>query len=269
MGGALLRAWIGKGYDPRQISVVEPHPSQEILDLSRLNGFVLGPPLYPPQVLVLAMKPQSLDEAAAVLSPFAGPSTLIISILAGKTIANVASKLPSARAIIRARPNLPAAVGRGLTALAANAAATPAQCAAAEGLLGAAGRVEWLAGEHFIDAVTAVSGSGPAYVFYLAEALAGAGEALGLPADIAARLARATVEGAGELLYQSPASTAAELRQDVTSPGGTTAAALEVLMARDGLAPVIERAVRAAIQRAEALSRAESDQPVSYPQAVK
>ncbi|MCI0350540.1 MAG: hypothetical protein L0Z53_14040, partial [Acidobacteriales bacterium] len=161
---------------------------------------------------------------------------------------------PDARAIIRAMPNLPAAVGRGITALAANAAVTPTQRACAESLLGASGRVEWLASEQFVDAATAVSGSGPAYVFHLAEALAGAGEALGLPAETAARLARATVEGAGELLYQCPGSTVAELREHVTSPGGTTAAALEVLMARDGLAPVIERAVRAAKQRAEALS---------------
>ncbi|MCI0599747.1 MAG: NAD(P)-binding domain-containing protein, partial [Beijerinckiaceae bacterium] len=160
MGGALLQAWIGRGYDPRQIHVVEPHPSQKILDLCRLNGFVLGPPSRPPQVLVLAMKPQSLDDASAELAPLAGPSTLIISILAGKTIANLAAKFPDARAIIRAMPNLPAAVGRGITALAANAAVTPTQRACAESLLGASGRVEWLASEQFVDAATAVSGSG-------------------------------------------------------------------------------------------------------------
>ncbi|MCI0468418.1 MAG: NAD(P)-binding domain-containing protein, partial [Beijerinckiaceae bacterium] len=207
MGSALLRAWIERGYDPRQINVVEPHPSPEILELCRRNGLALGLPSNPPQTLVLAMKPQILDEAAAALAPFADQSTLIISILAGKTIANLGSKLPGARAIIRAMPNLPASVGRGITALAANAEATPAQRNYAEALLGAAGRVEWLANEQYIDAVTAVSGSGPAYVFYLAEALAAAGEGLGLPGEMAARLARAAVEGAGELLYQSQGST--------------------------------------------------------------
>ena len=204
MGGALLRAWLDRGYDPRKISVIEPRPSREVFELAESKGFALGPPSRPPQVLVLAMKPQNLDEAAAVLAPFASQDTLVVSILAGKTIANIASRLPHATAIVRAMPNLAAAVARGMSALVANAAATPGQRAAAEALFAAAGRVEWLAGEELIDAAAAVSGSGPAYVFYLAEALASAGVALGLPAEIAARLARATVEGAGELLFQSP-----------------------------------------------------------------
>jgi len=254
MGGALLRAWLDRGYDPRKISVIEPHPSPELAELAGANGFAVGPPSQPPQVLVLAMKPQNLDEAAAGLAPFASRDTLVVSILAGKTIANVAARLPQAKAIVRAMPNLAAAVGRGMAALAANTAATPDQRATAEALLAATGRVEWLAGEELIDAATAVSGSGPAYVFYLAEALASAGAALGLPADVAARLARATVEGAGELLFRRPESTVAELRENVTSRGGTTAAALGVLMAHDGLTPLIERAVRAAKQRAAALS---------------
>ena len=254
MGGALLRAWLDRGYDPRKISVIEPRPSREVFELAESKGFALGPPSRPPQVLVLAMKPQNLDEAAAGLAPFANRDTLVVSILAGKSIANVAARLPHATAIVRAMPNLAAAVGRGMAVLAANAAATPSQRAAAEALLAAAGRVEWLAGEELIDAATAVSGSGPAYVFYLAEALASAGATLGLPAEIAARLARATVEGACELLFQCPESTVAELRENVTSRGGTTAAALEVLMAHDGLTPLIERAVRAAKQRAAALS---------------
>ena len=177
-----------------------------------------------------------------------------MSILAGKTIANIAARLPQARAIIRAMPNLPVAVRRGVTALAANAAATPHQRAAAEALLAATGGVEWLTSEDLIDAATAVSGSGPAYVFYLAECLAKAGAALGLPDDVAARLARATVEGSGELLFRHPGSTPAELRESVTSRGGTTTAALEVLMALDGMAPLIERAVTAAKYRAGQLS---------------
>jgi pyrroline-5-carboxylate reductase len=254
MGGALLRAWLAKGYDPRQITVIEPYPSMEIVSLARERGLALEQPSHPPRVLVLAIKPQSLEEAAVSLDPLIDQSTLIISILAGKTFAGLARFLPRSGAIVRAMPNLPAAVGRGITALAANPKVTTPQRAAAEALLGAAGRVEWLDGEHLIDAVTAVSGSGPAYVFYLAETLAEAGRALGLPADVSARLARTTVEGAGELLFQTPAASAAELREQVTSPGGTTAAALEILMASDGLAPLMERALRAAKLRAEALS---------------
>jgi len=254
MGGALLRAWLDRGYDPRKIDVIEPHPSPELIELAQAKGFALRAPSRPPGILVLAIKPQTLDEAAASLASFASPNTLVVSILAGKTIANISAKLPQARAIVRAMPNLPAAVGRGITALAANAAATPGQRAAAEALLAAAGGVEWLASEELIDAVAAVSGSGPAYVFYLAEALASAGSSVGLPASIAARLARATVEGAGELLFQSREKSAAELRENVTSRGGTTAAALEVLMAQDGLKPLIERAVKAAKQCAEALA---------------
>jgi pyrroline-5-carboxylate reductase len=254
MGGALLRAWLDRGYDPRKISVIEPRPSPELVELAGAKGFALGAPSRLPQVLVLAMKPQNLDEAAAGLAPFASRDTLVVSILAGKTIANVAARLPHAKAIVRTMPNLAAAVGRGMAVLAANAAATLDQRATAEALLAATGRVEWLAGEELIDAATAVSGSGPAYVFYLAEALASAGAAAGLPAEIAARLARATVEGAGELLFQCLESTVAELRENVTSRGGTTAAALEVLMAQDGLTPLIERAVKAAKQRAAALS---------------
>jgi pyrroline-5-carboxylate reductase len=254
MGGALLRAWLDRGYDPRKIGVIEPRPSPELVELVESKGVTLGPPSRPPQVLVLAMTPQNFDEAVALLAPFASRDTLVVSILAGKSIANIAARFPQAKAIVRAMPNLAAAVRRGMTALAANAAATPGQRAAAEALFAATGGVEWLGPEELIDAATAISGSGPAYVFYLAEALASAGAALGLPAGVAARLARATVEGAGELLFQCPESTVAELRENVTSRGGTTAAALEVLMAQDGLTPLIARAVKAAKRRAAALS---------------
>ncbi|SFK38274.1 pyrroline-5-carboxylate reductase [Methylocapsa palsarum] len=253
MGGALLRAWLEKGLEPSRIRVLDPHPSREILDLAASAGFSFAAPDEPPEVLVLAMKPQVLDEAAA-LAPLAGGNTLVISILAGKTIGDIAARLPSAPAIVRAMPNLPAAIGRGATGAAASEAVTPEGRAMAETLLGAAGHFEWLADESLINAVTAISGSGPAYVFYLTECLSEAGLALGLPADVAARLARASVEGAGELLFRSPLTAPAELRRSVTSPGGTTAAALDVLMAQDGLAPLLERTVRAAKRRAEALS---------------
>ncbi|HEY8008267.1 MAG TPA: pyrroline-5-carboxylate reductase [Methylocella sp.] len=254
MGGAMLRAWLDRGYDADKIHVLEPHPSPEIFELARDRGFALGAPSTAPDILVLAIKPQSLDEAAAGLAAFATPATLVISILAGKTIANIAANLPQAAAIVRAMPNLAAAVGRGVTVLTANPAATPAQRAVAESLLAATGVVEWLAGEDLIDAATAVSGSGPAYVFYLAEALARAGTSAGLPAAIAARLARATIEGSGELLFRSAGKSAQNLREDVTSRGGVTAAALEILMAPDGLEPLLERAVKAAQQRARSLA---------------
>lgn len=254
MGSAMLRAWLDAGYDPQQISVVEPHPAPEIFELARSAGLTIGPPARPPAILVLAMKPQSFDEASASLSPFAGPGTLVLSIMAGKTIASLSAKLPQAGAVVRAMPNLPAAAGRGMTVLVAGPLTAQNQRAAAEALLKAMGQAEWLASEELIDAATAVSGSGPAYFYYLAEALAQAGAAAGLPAGVAARLARATLEGAGELAFRMPQKSLAELRQSVTSPGGTTAAALSVLMAHDGLAPLMERAVRAAKQRAVELS---------------
>lgn len=253
MGEALLRAWLDQGYDPQKISVIEPQPSPSIAELAASRGFRLGAPSRPPDVLVLAMKPQSLDEAAAAVGALAAVNTLVISILAGKTMADLAVRLPNARAIARAMPNLPAAVGRGITAVVANPSVTPLQHRIAEALLAATGRIEWLAEEGLINAVTAVAGSGPAYVFYFTECLAEAGLALGLPQDVAERLARATVEGAGELLFRS-AETPAELRENVTSRGGTTAAALEVLMAPDGLASLMRRAAEAAKRRAEALS---------------
>lgn len=254
MGGAMLQAWLDQGLDPRRVNVIDPQPSQFIIALAVERGFRLNDPAGPaPDALVLAIKPQTFDETQE-LAQFAGPQTLIVSILAGKTIANVAARFPQSPAIIRAMPNLPASVGRGITALAASDAVVPGQRKSAEALFAATGRYEWLADERLIDAVTAVSGSGPAYVFYLAECLTEAGIALGLPPDAAARLARATVEGAGELLFRSADKTAAELRESVTSRGGTTAAALDVLMAPDGLAPLMKRAAEAAKRRAEALS---------------
>ena len=162
--------------------------------------------------------------------------------------------LQQARAFIRAMPNLPAAIGRGITGAIANGAVTEAQRQSAQRLLATVGQVEWLGEEGLVDAVTAVSGSGPAYVFYLTECLAAAGRAAGLPEDIAARLARATVEGSGALLANEASTTPAQLRINVTSPGGTTAAALDILMGETGLKPLMEQAVLAARQRASDLS---------------
>lgn len=256
MGFALLEGWLKAGLAPASTILMDPHPSEAVLALCAAQGLRLNPKLDEgpvADVLVLAIKPQMLDQVAG-LAARAGPNTLVISILAGKTIANIAAQLPQTQAFVRAMPNTPAAVGRGITGFYANDAVTPAQRALAETLLAAIGRVVVLAREADVDAVTAVSGSGPAYVFLLAECLAEAGVALGLEQNIAMQLARATIEGAGELMFQSPATTPAQLRVNVTSPGGTTAAALDVLMAAGGLQPLLAEAVRAAHARAQALS---------------
>ena len=256
MGGAMLQGWLALGLPPSAVSVLDPFAAPELIALCASKGVALNPPmgsLAAPQVLVLAIKPQMLDQAAPDIAPLVGAGTLVLSIMAGKTMGDIAARLP-ATSIARAMPNTPASVGRGVTGVAASAGVTPAQRAMADALLRAIGAVEWVADENLIDAVTAVSGSGPAYVFHLVEALALAGEKAGLPADIALRLARATVEGSGELMFREPDVSAAQLRKNVTSPGGTTAAALEVLMAPDGLSALMERAVAAAKRRAGELS---------------
>jgi pyrroline-5-carboxylate reductase len=255
MGGAMLRGWLKLGLDAAAVSVVDPWAGAEMIELCGETGVRLNQKsVSPPDVLVLAIKPQSLDDAGASIAPMVGADTLVLSIMAGKTIADIRSRLPTARAVIRAMPNTPAAVGRGVTGAVASPSVTSPQRAAANALLTAIGGVEWLEDEQLIDAVTAVSGSGPAYIFYLVECLAQAGAAAGLPADVAMRLARATVEGSGELLYRDPDVPAAQLRKNVTSPGGTTAAALDVLMAPDGLAALMTRAIEAAKRRAGELS---------------
>lgn len=256
MGGSMLEGWLRIGIDPASISLIDPKPSDEMVELANEKGMKLNPAakdIPPAEVVVLATKPQMLDTAAPAVQAFIHPKTLLISILAGKTLGDLAARLPNAAAIVRAMPNLPASVQRGATGAAAGKGVSAAQRATADALLRSIGAVEWLDDERLIDAVTAVSGSGPAYVFHLVECLAAAGVEAGLPADVAERLARATVEGAGELLFQSPLAPAT-LRQNVTSPGGTTAAALEVLMADDGLKPLMRKAVAAARRRAEELS---------------
>jgi pyrroline-5-carboxylate reductase len=255
MGGSMLEGWLKVGMKPEGVAVLDPHPSEDMTRFCRDKGIALNPESpAAPDVLVLAIKPQMLDEAAPSLNGCLGPHTLIISILAGKTIGDLRGRLPSAGAIVRAMPNLPASIGRGATGAAVNEAVSEEQRLMAHALLSSNGIVEWLPSESLIDAVTAVSGSGPAYVFHLVECLAEAGAAAGLPADLAQRLARATVTGAGELLFQSELSPAT-LRQNVTSPGGTTAAALEVLMAEPhGLKALMRDAVAAAKRRAEELS---------------
>jgi pyrroline-5-carboxylate reductase len=257
MGEALLRGWLAGGLAPARVTIIDPKPSVAIAALAAERGVALNPPLAglaPPEVLFLAIKPQTLAAAAPDLAPLAGAETLVISILAGKRIADLAARLPRARAIARVMPNTPAAVGRGASAAFASPATSARQRQWAQTLMSAVGQFDWLADEALIDAVTAISGSGPAYVFALVEAMAEAGAKLGLPAELAMKLARATVEGAGELLHREPAVTAAKLRENVTSPGGTTAAALAVLRAPDGYPSLLAKAAAAARDRARELA---------------
>jgi pyrroline-5-carboxylate reductase len=251
MGSAMLEGWLALGLDPARIAVLEPNPSAEIAALAS-RGVRINPTLADASVIVIAIKPQDAAAVVPTLGPLLGAATLIISIMAGTTLRFLEGALGRA-AIVRSMPNTPAAIGRGITVAAPNATVTPAQRTLAHRLLAAIGAVEWVDDEALLDAVTAVSGSGPAYVFLLAECLAQAGAAAGLPSDLAARLARATVAGAGELLHRSPLD-AGTLRKNVTSPGGTTAAALGVLMAADGLDPLLRKAVAAATKRSRELA---------------
>ncbi|MBB4198508.1 pyrroline-5-carboxylate reductase [Rhodoblastus sphagnicola] len=253
MGSALLGGWLAAGVEPGRIAVHDPAPSESLRALAAEKGFALNPPHAAAEAVVLAVKPQALDAVAAGIASLFGRDTFLLSIIAGKTVDNLSARLPVS-AILRAMPNTPAAVGRGVTGVFANPATSSDQRAKAQFLLSGVGGVEWVEREALIDAVTAISGSGPAYVFYLVEALAEAGRRLGLPADLALRLARATVEGSGELLHRQPEISAEILRKNVTSPGGTTQAALDVLMAPDGLAELMARAAEAARKRAEDLS---------------
>ena len=251
MGGALLRGWLAGGMDATAIHVIDPHLDDDTRSFCETYGVSLAAPRTSPAALVLAIKPQTFAAAPGAFASMAGPGTTVVSILAGKTLANLRAGLPDAGVIVRAMPNLPVSVGRGASGLAGETRLTSDQRAIASTLLGAVGHIEWL-DESLIDAVTAVSGSGPAYVFYLAECLAEAGVAAGLPPDVAARLARATVEGAGDLMARQIERTPRQLREAVTSPGGTTAAALDVLMA--DLPILMANAVTAAKRRAGELA---------------
>jgi pyrroline-5-carboxylate reductase len=252
MGGAMLTGWLAGGLDPARVVVIEPQPSPEISALAA-KGIRLNPKdAGTADTLVLAVKPQMFREAGPGLKPLVGPSTLVVSIMAGTNIA--ALEQVCGGMVVRAMPNTPAAIGRGITVAVAAKNVSAAQRATADALLRATGSVEWVDDESLMDAVTAVSGSGPAYVFLLAEELARAGVEAGLPAALATKLARETVAGSGELLHRSDLDSAT-LRQNVTSPGGTTAAALEVLMAKDGLQPLMIRAIAAATKRSKELAK--------------
>jgi pyrroline-5-carboxylate reductase len=254
MGGAMLSGWLAQGLDAKHLGVIEPHPADEIRALAA-KGIRLNPSpqdIGAATTLVVALKPQMFREAGMMLKSFVAPSTLTVSIMAGTTIESIGQVCGGM--VVRAMPNTPAAIGRGITVAVAASDVSPAQRRVADALLRATGSVEWIDDEGLMDAVTAVSGSGPAYIFLLAEELARAGVEAGLPAELATKLARETVAGSGELLHRSELSSAT-LRQNVTSPGGTTAAALEVLMAKDGLQPLLTRAVAAATRRSKELAK--------------
>ncbi len=252
MGTALLTGWLAAGVPPGSVWVIEPNPT----DWLKGSGVHLnqGVPKAP-AVALLAVKPQMMGAALPSLQALGNGATLFVSIAAGTKIATFEDVLGARTPIVRTMPNTPAMVGRGITALCRNAHVSDADYALSRALMAAVGQVVDLSGEDQIDAVTAVSGSGPAYVFHLIEAMAAAGEAEGLPADVAMQLARATVCGAGELAFRSP-ENAAQLRINVTSPGGTTAAALGVLMdAEMGFPPLLMRAIKAAADRGRELGK--------------
>ena len=255
MGSAMLEGWLALGLDPKSAVALEPQPTRELTTLAG-RGLRLNPS---PQTvgeaaaIVIAVKPQVAPEVVPTLAPYLGPATVVLSIMAGRTLSFLEAALPQRAALVRAMPNTPAAIGRGITVAVPNQRVSQRQHDLVHALLSATGAVEWIGDETLMDAVTAVSGSGPAYVFLLAETLARAGAAAGLPEDLAARLARVTVAGSGELLHRSPLDLAS-LRQNVTSPGGTTAAALDVLMASDGMDALMRNAVAAATRRSRELA---------------
>jgi pyrroline-5-carboxylate reductase len=253
MGQAMLEGWLARGLDPKKLVVIEPQPFEGVQALAA-KGAALNPAAVPKAgAIVIAVKPQTAPEAVPPLAAAVARDTLILSIMAGRTLAFLRKHLPAGAALVRAMPNTPAAIGRGITVACGSAEVTPAQRTLARGLLEAIGSLEWVEDESLMDVVTALSGSGPAYVFLLVEAMAQAGIAAGLPPQLAQRLARETVAGSGELMHRSP-HDATTLRQNVTSPGGTTAAALEVLMGANGFDRLLIEAIAAATRRSRELA---------------
>lgn len=253
MGGALLEGWLRQGLDPAHVFVRDPGPPADVAALIARHKIEIAKLPAKPSVVIVAVKPQLVDETLKELAPVIAKGTVVLSIAAGRTLANLSRHLPKGTAIVRAMPNTAAAIGHSMTVACANASVSRDQALACGSLLEAVGEVMWIEDESLMDAVTAVSGSGPAYVFLLAECLAEAGREAGLDAELANELARATVSGAGALLSQSDLS-AAELRENVTSPKGTTAAALEVLRGKGGFKELLVRAVTAAAKRSRELS---------------
>jgi pyrroline-5-carboxylate reductase len=250
MGGAMLRGWLDDGLEPGAVHVIDPHPADWLAEAGvQVNA---GLPADPAIVLV-AVKPQMMGDALPAMQELGNGTTLFVSVAAGTTIATLEGFLGDRTPLVRAMPNTPAAIGRGITAIVGNAHATPAHLDAAEALLSAVGHVVRLDSEDQMDAVTGLSGSGPAYVFHMIECMARAGEAQGLAPELAMQLAQATVAGAGALA-EAADETPAQLRANVTSPNGTTQAGLEVLMDEAaGLPPLMARVVAAAADRSREL----------------
>lgn len=258
MGGALLRGWLANGIAAEEIVVVEPSRASlgalaDVEGLGVVDSAADLPPDLAPRIIVFAVKPQAMDEVAPPYRAFLRPGTALLSIAAGKTIDYFEDIFGRAASVVRAMPNTPAAVGRGITAAISNANVSADDRALCDSLLSATGDIVWLTEESQMDIVTALSGGGPAYVFLLAECLADAGVAAGLPEGLATQLARVTVAGSGELLYRSD-EPASQLRENVTSPKGTTEAALRVLMAEPGMKALMVEAIAAATARSRELA---------------
>jgi pyrroline-5-carboxylate reductase len=257
MGGALLTGWLERGVEADQVLVVDPFEGAlaDFADqrLRRVTNVGEVPADLNPGIVVLAIKPQQMDAAMPGLVHLVQADTVFLSIAAGKSLAYFRQHLSDAAAVVRAMPNTPAAVGRGMTVLAGSPTVRERQRAVCGALMAAVGEIAWVEDEGLLDPVTAVSGGGPAYVFLLIECLAQAGVDAGLPAELSMRIARATVAGAGELVQQS-SEPADQLRKNVTSPKGTTLEALNVLMAEDGLQPLMSRAIAAATRRSRELA---------------
>ncbi|WP_417428251.1 pyrroline-5-carboxylate reductase [Kiloniella sp.] len=259
MGGAMLQGWLDRGLVGSQVAIIDPSAKaaymqpfvkqgvQAVETLEELSGS------FNPDYILFAVKPQMIDATITSYHPYAEQGAVILSVIAGKQISFFEKHLGADTAIVRTMPNTPAAVSRGMTVLYANQNVSEEQAIVCEQLMAAVGGTAWLEDESQIDAVTGVSGSGPAYIFYLAECLAQAGVDAGLPKELAQKLADTTVSGAGELLRLSNDSPS-QLRINVTSPNGTTQAGLNVLMADDGLQPVMSKTVAAAAKRSKELS---------------
>lgn len=251
MGSALLQGWLAGGVLTDAVYVIDPNPSDWLQSTGvRVNADLPDEPA----VLMVAVKPQMMKDALPQAERFGGGGTLILSVAAGTPIKAFEEAFGVGTRIVRSMPNTPAAVGKAITAIVGNKEATAEDLDLAEALLGAVGQVVRLANEAQIDAVTGISGSGPAYIFYMIDALAAAARAEGLPEALAMHLAKATVAGAGVLAEQSD-ETPEQLRINVTSPNGTTQAGLEVLMGEGGLAPLIRKTVAAATHRSRELRK--------------
>ena len=263
MGSALLQGWLNAGLEAAQFYVQEPNPDAALADLGvHLNVVTEALQEAAPSVIILAIKPQLAVDVLPSIALLAAPETLVISLMAGVSINTMSDLLGGEASFVRTMPNTPAAIGAGMTALSASSGTQEDQKAAAEALLAAVGQTVWLDTEKALDAVTAISGSGPAYLFHMVEALAAAGVNLGLQQDMAAQLAMQTIIGSASMLREDEADPR-QLRVNVTSPGGTTEAALDVLMGdTGGLVDLMRRATQAAAARAGELAKIGKESPL-------